>query len=56
MSIASKESRETRYWLGLLQKSELVESNYDSYLVKIDEIIKIITAIVKTSQQKPIKH
>jgi four helix bundle protein len=50
MSIASKEARETRYWLRLLDKSQLVKLNYDSYLNSAEEIIRIITAIVKTSQ------
>jgi len=50
MSIASKEARETRYWLRLLKKSKLVEYDYKNYLNKIDELIRIITAIVKTAQ------
>jgi len=51
MSIASKEARETKYWLMLLNKSQLVVINLDMYLKEIDEIINILTAIVKTSQQ-----
>jgi four helix bundle protein len=51
MAIASKEARETKYWLMLLNKSQLVEINLDKYLKEIDEIINILTAIVKTSQQ-----
>ncbi len=51
MSIASKESRETRYWLKLLDRSRLIEMNYSSYLEKIEVLIKILTKIVKTSQQ-----
>lgn len=51
MSIASKEARETDYWLKLLKESQLVKYNYDSYLKDIEEIIKILTSIVKTSQQ-----
>jgi four helix bundle protein len=51
MSIASKEARETKYWLMLLNKSQLVEINLDKYIKEIDEIINIVTAIVKTSQQ-----
>lgn len=51
MSIASKEARETKYWLMLLNKSQLVLINLDKYLNEIDEIINILTAIVKTSQQ-----
>ncbi|MFH0867474.1 MAG: four helix bundle protein [Bacteroidota bacterium] len=50
MSISAKEARETRYWLRLLDRSQLVKYNYSSYLTDIEEIIRIITAIVKTSQ------
>src|SRR5215213_989015 len=36
MSIASKEARETRYWLRLLDKSKLVNNlDYSSYLSSI---------------------
>lgn len=51
MSLASKEARETKYWLMLLNKSQLVEINLYKYIKEIDEIINILTAIVKTSQQ-----
>jgi four helix bundle protein len=51
MSIASKEAHETRYWLKLLNESQLIKYNYERYLAEIDEIVKILTAIVKTSQQ-----
>jgi four helix bundle protein len=56
MSIASKEARETRYWLRLLNKSKLAEYDYINYLNKIDELIRIITAIVKTAQTNLSKH
>ena len=50
MSIASKEARETKYWLMLLQKSNFISFDYSYLLNEADEIINIITAIVKTSQ------
>ena len=50
MSIASKEARETRYWLRLLEKSKLVDIVYSTYLNGIEHIINILTKIVKTSQ------
>ncbi len=56
MSVASKEARETHYWLRLLDKSMIVDYDYKSYIKKVDEIIKILTAIVKTSQSNLIKH
>lgn len=51
MSIASKEARETRYWLKLLDRSKIVELDYSNYLVGIEHIINILTKIVKTSQE-----
>lgn len=50
MSIASKEARESLYWLRLLQKSQLVKHDFTSYLNQAEEIVRIITAIVKSSQ------
>ena len=55
MSIASKEARETRYWLRLLDKSKLVQSDFGIYLRKIDDIVNVLTSIVKTAQ-KSIQH
>jgi four helix bundle protein len=50
MSIASKEAREAKYWLLLLDKSRLVQIDYSPYLKTVDHIINILTRIVKTSQ------
>lgn len=52
MSIASKEAKETEYWLLLIQQSKLVEIELTQLLKEIKEIIKILTSIVKTSQEK----
>lgn len=51
MTLSSKEARETRYWLKLLDKSQIVEMNYSVYIKNVTELIKILTAIVKTSQK-----
>lgn len=51
MSIASKEARETRYWLRLLEKSKLIDMDYSAYLTGVEHIINILTKIVKTSQE-----
>lgn len=51
MAIASKEARETKYWLRLLSESQLVEVDVELYLQEIEHIINIITKIVKTSQE-----
>ncbi len=55
MSIASKEARETNYWLRLLRDSRLVKdrSLFDEILEAIDEsnqLKKILTSVVKTAQ------
>lgn len=52
MSIASKEARETRYWLRLLQESKLVDIDVTSQLIHVDELIRILTSIVKTTSAK----
>jgi four helix bundle protein len=51
MSIASKEARETKYWLRLLEKSQIIKYDYSEHIKKIDHIINILTKIVKTSQE-----
>ncbi len=54
MSIASKEARETNYWLRLFRDSELcARIDFSNLIKESDEIIRILTAIVKTSQGKP---
>lgn len=51
MSVASKEARETKYWLRLLEKNQIVQLDYSTYLNSIEHIINILTKIVKTSQE-----
>jgi four helix bundle protein len=57
MSIASKEARETNYFLRLLRDSGLIkeDSLFNEIVDAIDEsnqIKRILTAVVKTSQAK----
>jgi four helix bundle protein len=52
LSIASKEARETKYWLRLLDKSALTEVEVEQHLIAIEHIINIITKIIKTSNQE----
>ena len=56
MSISSKEARETKYWLRLLKESELTKINVDDLIKDIFELIRILTSIVKTSQQNLTKN
>ena len=51
MSIASKEARETKYWLRLLDKSNLTTIEMTNYLIEVEHILNIITKIIKTSSE-----
>lgn len=51
LSIADKEARETRYWLKLLDQSNLVTADLEHYLIEIEAIINILTKIVKTTSE-----
>lgn len=52
INISLKEARETRYWLRLLDRSQLVKLDYSAHLNEILSIINILTKIVKTTQSK----
>ena len=53
LSIALKEANETDYWLSLLFDTDyLTKEMYESIQPEIDEIIKILVSIIKTSKQK----
>jgi four helix bundle protein len=50
MAIASKEARETNYWLRLLEESSVCpEIDLGPYLDRSLELIRLLTAIVKTT-------
>jgi len=53
MAIAAKEARETKYWLQLLQESQLAPINLTNEIAKADELIKILTAIIKATKTTP---
>jgi four helix bundle protein len=53
MSISSKEASETNYWLRLLRDSQLCEGkDYTELIKESEEIIAILTSIVKTASRK----
>ncbi|MGA2296786.1 MAG: four helix bundle protein [FCB group bacterium] len=53
ISIAYKEARETLYWIRILKDTDYItESQADSLIEDIKEILKIITSIQKTSKKK----
>ncbi len=50
--ICLKEAKETKYWIRLLYASEFLDENmYLSLKYDIEELIKIITAILKSSRE-----
>jgi four helix bundle protein len=51
MSIASKEARETAYWLALLTHSTLTSIDVTKVAAECDEICRILTSIVKTTSE-----
>lgn len=51
MSIASKEARETSYWLRLLSESNWYNVDLKNHISECNELVKILTKIVKTSQE-----
>lgn len=56
MSIASKEARETNYWLRLLRDSgTLNKSAVAPFLAESESIVKILTSIVKTTSSTKLK-
>ncbi|AEA34646.1 four helix bundle protein [Hippea maritima] len=54
MAIANKEARETKYWINLLIATDYLSKTENHVITlqnDIEEIIKILTSIVKTSQE-----
>ncbi len=51
ISISLKEAHETEYSLKLLEESKRVPFDYGSHLNGINEIISILTKIIKTSKK-----
>lgn len=53
LSIANKEANETYYWIRLLADSKILDSTKGEILLnKCIEVIKILTASIKTSKAK----
>lgn len=51
--ISYREARETKYWLNLLRHSDLLEQKLaDSIIADCEEIIRILTSILKSSQKE----
>ncbi len=51
MSISYKEARESRYWIRLLYDTGYItETRKDELIVLIDELLRIIGSIIKSSK------
>ena len=51
LTIALKEAKETEYWLALLFHSDYVEEkSYLSINADVEELIKLLVSIIKTSK------
>lgn len=49
MSIASKECRETLYWIRLLTKTNFIDDS--DYKNDCEELVRLLTSIVKSTQE-----
>jgi four helix bundle protein len=51
MSIALKEANETDYWIELLSQSQYIdEKQFNSIILDLNEILKMLISIIKTSK------
>lgn len=51
LQISYKEARETRYWIRLLFATGYIDKlEHDSFMSNIEEIVRIIVSILKTSK------
>ena len=52
ISIAYKESLETKYWLSLLKDTNYLDNNiFESMYKEVDELSKIMFSILKTTKR-----
>lgn len=53
MAIALKEADETQYWFELLHHTDFItEKDFTSINADVDELISILTSVIKTSKNK----
>ena len=52
MAIALKEANETEYWIELLYQSEFLDkASFQSIKTDIEELLKLLTSIIKTTKE-----
>ena len=55
MAIASKEARETKYWLNLLKESNYLtteENDINRLLSECEDVVNVLTKIIKTGSEQ----
>lgn len=53
IAVASKEARESHYWLRLLHREEILSRDVTlPALAEAEELIRLLTSIVKTAQSR----
>jgi four helix bundle protein len=52
MSIARKETRETRYWLRVIRASAITTIDVSHELAEAEELLRMLTAIIMTSREQ----
>lgn len=52
LSVASKEARESRYWLRLLIQSKLCPLDFTVHFQQAEELVKMLTSIIKTTRER----
>jgi four helix bundle protein len=53
MSVAHKETRETRYWLRIIQASLTNEDDIEALIQESDELVRILYAIANNARKNP---
>ena len=53
MSIAHKETRETRYWLRIIRAALLNDDEVQALIQESDELVRILYTIVENARQSP---
>ncbi len=53
LSVALKEANETQYWIEILYNGKFIdEKSFQSVQTDIEELLKLLTAIIKTAKGK----
>jgi len=53
MSIAHKETRETRYWLRIIQAALLDDAEVRALIQESDELVRILYTIIENARKNP---